>query len=172
VNAACDELQVLISLRAAGALEPAEEATVASHLAGCAPCRAEAERDAAILDLARLPPASDREVRLVAGVPARALPALHRVERRRGIAKRIVTVLAAVAAATAMVVAPVLLRKPAPELVADVAAATWEEPDLDGLWGDTEVLELEPAAASGADETDAAYAALDAGVGRQAPLAQ
>jgi anti-sigma factor RsiW len=171
VNAACDELQVLISLRAAGALEPAEEATVASHLAGCAPCRAEAERDAAILDLARLPPASDREVRLVAGVPARALPALHRVERRRGIAKRIVTVLAAVAAATAMVVAPVLLRKPAPEVVADVAE-TWQEPDLDGLWGDTEVLELEPAAASGADETDAADAALDAGVGRQASLAQ
>jgi hypothetical protein len=171
VNAACDELQVLISLRAAGALEPAEEATVASHLAGCAPCRAEAERDAAILDLARLPPASDREVRLVAGVPARALPALHRVERRRGIAKRIVTVIAAVAAATAMVVAPVLLRKPAPEVVADVAE-TWQEPDLDGLWGDTEVLELEPAAASGADETDAADAALDAGVGRQASLAQ
>jgi anti-sigma factor RsiW len=171
VNAACDELQVLISLRAAGALEPAEEATVASHLAGCAPCRAEAERDAAILDLARLPPASDREVRLVAGVPARALPALHGAERRRGIAKRIVTVLAAVAAATAMVVAPVLLRKPAPEVVADVAE-TWQEPDLDGLWGDTEVLELEPAAASGADETDAADAALDAGVGRQASLAQ
>jgi anti-sigma factor RsiW len=171
VNAACDELQVHISLRAAGALEPAEEATVASHLAGCPACRAEAERDAAILDLARLPPASDREVRLVAGVPARALPALHRVERRRGIAKRIVTVLAAVAAATAMVVAPVLLRKPAPEVVADVAE-TWQEPDLDGLWGDTEVLELEPAAASGADETDAADAALDAGVGRQASLAQ
>jgi hypothetical protein len=51
-------------------------------------------------------------------------------------------------------------------------AETWQEPDLDGLWGDTEVLELEPAAASGADETDAADAALDAGVGRQASLAQ
>ncbi|BDG02798.1 zf-HC2 domain-containing protein [Anaeromyxobacter oryzae] len=163
MTAACADLQVLLSLRAAGALVPAEEALVAAHLADCAACRAEAARDADVLGLARLPEPSEGERRAVAAVPERVVAAVRRTEARRGAGKRVVAVVAAIAAVAVMVAAPAVLRKQPPELASAQVAATWTEPDVDGLWSETDVLELESASASGADGTasDAALAALD-----------
>ncbi len=63
------------------------------------------------------------------------------------------------AAAAALVLAPAVLRKAPTVPVAETAAA-WEAPDLDTLWEDASVLDLE-ASATGGDGADAAYAALD-----------
>jgi outer membrane protein assembly factor BamB len=45
---ACAALAPLLALRDTGALDPAEEAAVRAHLAGCAACRADADLDARI----------------------------------------------------------------------------------------------------------------------------
>jgi hypothetical protein len=72
---------------------------------------------------------------------------------------------AALAAAAALVIVPVAVRQRLPgrgSAPAEVAEAErWQEPDLDTLWQDTEVLELEETAWSGQDS--AAYAAYDGG---------
>jgi anti-sigma factor RsiW len=161
VTATCKDLEVLVSLRAAGALEPAEEARVEAHLAHCRSCRAEAAAAAEVLGLARLAPPSDAVRRAVAEVPARAVAEVRRdTSRRRTFARRGVAIAAAVAAAL-MVSAPALLQRDRPPLP-PAAEAAWQEPDLDGIWEDTEVLELTPAAYDAAgDDTDAALAALE-----------
>jgi anti-sigma factor RsiW len=155
----CEDLALLLSLRAAGALDPAEAARVEAHLEGCPSCRAEAAEAAEALALAALPPPSEAERRAVRDLPARALEALHRSERRRGLGKRIAAGIAVAAAAVALVLAPAVLRKAPTAPVAETAAA-WEAPDLDTLWEDASVLDLE-ASATGGDGADAAYAALD-----------
>ncbi len=156
----CEDLALLLSLRAAGALDPAEAARVEAHLEGCPSCRAEAAEAAEALALAALPPPSEAERRAVRDLPARALEALHRSERRRGLGKRIAAGIAVAAAAVALVLAPAVLRKAPPAPSAETAAAAWEAPDLDTLWEDASVLDLE-ASATGGDGADAAYAALD-----------
>lgn len=169
MSPACADLQVLLSLRAAGALEPAEEAIVERHLAGCPACSVEAARDAEVLGLARLPPVTEHERRAVADVPAALISSVRRSGARRFAWRRAAAVAGAIAAAAAIVAAPALLRPRPPEAPAKAAAAaaTWQTPDLDQLWSDTEVLELEPIAsvdgASGEGAPDAAVAALDEG---------
>jgi anti-sigma factor RsiW len=162
VTATCKDLEVLVSLRAAGALEPAEEARVEEHLAHCRACRAEAAAAAEVLGLARLAPPSDAVRRAVAEVPARAVAEVRReTTRRRTFARRGVAIAAAVAAAL-MVSAPALLQRDRPPLPPAAAEAAWREPDLDRIWEDTAILELTAAADEAAgDDTDAALAALE-----------
>jgi anti-sigma factor RsiW len=161
----CRALEVLLSLRAAGALDPAETARVEAHLASCPACRAEAAAAAEALSLARLPPPSAAERGAVRDLPARTLAALRRADRRRGIARRALAALAGAGVAAALavaVIAPAVLRKapvvPAP---AAVEEAAWEEPDLDALWDDARVVDLETSARTGGDGAEAALAALD-----------
>jgi anti-sigma factor RsiW len=167
---ACKDFDLLLTLHAAGALDPADAARVEAHLATCAACRAEVAADADVLAAARLPPPTDAERRALADRPRRALAELHRTDRRRAGAKRIAAGIAVAAALLVAVLAPAVLQRtpdaPSEPAAAAVAAApTWEEPDLDDVWDDAGVLELDAgaAAASNADSagSDAALAALD-----------
>jgi anti-sigma factor RsiW len=163
---ACREYDLSLSLRAAGALDPAEAARLEAHLEACPACRAEAEADAEVLSLAKLPPVSDAERRALADLPKRALAELRRsdglAERRRRLGKRIAFGIVAAAAAVIVMYAPGRERPPDPRAQAPVATAdaTWESPDLDTVWADAGVLDLSDSAEDG-DGTDAAFAALD-----------
>jgi anti-sigma factor RsiW len=159
----CEDFEVLVSLRAAGALDPDDAARLEAHLEGCPSCRAEAAAAAEALALAALPPLSEAERRALRDLPARTLDALRRTERRRGLGKRVLAGIAVAAAAAALVLAPAVLRKAptAPTAPAAEAAAAWEGPDLDALWDDAQILDLEASATTGGDGADAAYAALD-----------
>jgi anti-sigma factor RsiW len=166
----CRDLEVLVSLRASGApdaLDPADAARLDAHLATCAACRAELDASAAALSLAALPPPSDAERRAVRDLPARTLEALRRRDRRRGVARRALAAVAGVAVAAglaAVVMAPALFRK-APSVPVALAepqqAQAWKEPDLDTLWSDAQVVDLDSSARTDGDGTEAALAALE-----------
>ncbi len=162
---ACRDFDLLLPLHAAGALDPAEAARVEAHLASCALCRAEAAADAEALALAKLPPISEAERRAVADVPRRALAELHRSDRRRAGWKRAATAVAVAAAALLAVLSPAVLQKRAPQVPVPAAAVAWQEPDLDTVWEDAGVLDLDSSASSSGDGTetvsDAALTAVD-----------
>lgn len=167
----CRDLEVLVSLRASrapDALDAAEAARLDAHLAVCAACRADLDASAAALSLARLPPPSEAERRAVRDLPVRALEALHRSDRRRGVARRALAGAAGVAVAAglaAAVVAPALFRK-VPESVPvlfaeDAQELAWRQPDLDTLWSDAQVVVLDSSGQTDGDATEAALAALE-----------
>lgn len=157
----CEEYEVLVSLRAAGALEPADAARLDAHLERCPACRAEAAAAAEALALAALPPPSEAERRALRDLPASTLDALHRAERRHGLGRRVLAGVAVAAAVVAFVLAPRALREQRPVAPASEMTATWEEPDLDALWDAAELVDLEASATDGGDGAEAAYAALD-----------
>ncbi len=161
---ACQDFDVLISLRAAGALDPEESARLEAHLSTCAACRAEAEADAAVLRLAKLPAPTDAERQATSGIVKGALAELHRREGRASSWKRTTAAFAAAAAILVAVLAPAVLgRRPAvpPEDASAVtAAAAWQEPDLDTLWSDAGLLD-DDATSSADTAVDAALVAVD-----------
>jgi anti-sigma factor RsiW len=139
----CREYDALLSLRAAEALDPEEAARLEAHLPGCAACRAGLEAYAGALALARLPPVSDAERAAAAALAASVIAEDGRRARRRRIGGRLLVSLSAVAAAAAVAFLPSwsrIARAPA-EQTTLVAAAGWQEPDLDEIWETTEVLE-------------------------------
>ncbi len=170
---ACQDYELLVSLRASGApdaLDAAEAARLDAHLAACAACRAELEASAAVLSLAALPPPSEAERRAVRDLPARTLAELHRNDRRRSTVRRALVAAAGIAVAAGLagvIVAPALFKK-APQGIpvqfAETAQqASWEVPDMDTLWSDAQVVDLDSSSAQsdGDTSTDAAVAALD-----------
>jgi hypothetical protein len=161
---ACRAIEPLLAEQAAGALGPDDAARVEAHLAGCASCRAEAVAYAEAIGLARLPAPSDAERRAAADLPARALAALKRADRRRTAWKPFAAGVAAAAAAFAFLLAPAAFRRhvPAPQPVQEKVA--WEEPDPDALWDATAFLDEEDGGSSA--DTDTALTAFDAGHGR------
>jgi anti-sigma factor RsiW len=158
---ACKDHEVALSLHAAGALAPDEATGVLAHLDGCAACRADVAASAEALALAALPPPTPEERSALDDLPQRALDALRRSERRRGVAKRLATAIAVAAAAAAVVLAPAALRR-APIVPEEaVVVAAWEGPDLDLLWEDAWVVDLEASASLGGDHAGADWPALD-----------
>ena len=158
---ACHDLEVERSLHAAGALAPDEAARVVAHLDGCAACRAEVALSAEALALAALPPPSAEERGALDELPRRNLEELRRTERRRGVAKRLAAAVAVAAAAAAVVLAPAALRR-APAVPGEATVvASWEGPDLDALWEDAGIVELDASTSLGEDHVDAAFPALD-----------
>lgn len=163
----CQDFELAISLRSTGALDRAEADALDLHLAGCEACRAEAARASEVLALAKLPPVDERERRALRDLPGRALDALHASERRRGLGKRVTVGVLAAAAAVALVLAPAVLHKsptaPTAEELAAMTEAAWEAPDLDDLWEDAQLVDLDASAlASSDDGTGGSDAALDA----------
>jgi anti-sigma factor RsiW len=171
VNPACQDLEVLLSLRAVGALEPAEAARVEEHLAGCAACRADLAAAEEALRLATLPPPSAAERRATASIAGDALAELRRREARAASWKRATAGFAAAAALALALVAPAVLGRkpallpPAPTTVGATATAeagAWQSPDLDTLWSDADVLDLSGSVqASSYDTADTSYLAVD-----------
>lgn len=156
----CREYEVLLSLRAAGALDASEAARVEGHLARCPECTRAADDAVHALSLAALPPVSAEERHALRELPVRTLAALRIAGDRRSLGKEIVAVLAVVAAAMIVVLAPAVVRKPAEAPPAP--EVSWQQPDLDGIWDDTGVLDLAPSSEGGRDEpVAAALAALD-----------
>jgi anti-sigma factor RsiW len=129
--ARCHELEPLLAERASGALAPAEEARVAVHLVGCAPCRAEAAAYAEALSIAmpRLAPVTDAELSSLA---AAALAAIRPSERPARFLRWWLGAGLAATAAAAVALAPMVLRdRPSP---GSVSSLRWEAPDPDALW--------------------------------------
>jgi hypothetical protein len=167
----CKDLEVLLSLRAAAALSPDEAARVDAHLATCAGCRAEAARDEETLRLAKLAPPSDAEHRATSDLARKTLAALHRREGRAATWKRATAGFAAAAALLLVVLAPAMLRtRPSlPDIAGaggeSATEASWQSPDLDTLWSDSDVLDVSGASATSTSDTtdlsDAAVLALD-----------
>jgi predicted anti-sigma-YlaC factor YlaD len=140
----CRDYDVLLSLRAAGALDGDEAARLDAHLPGCAACRAGLDGYAGALALARLPAVSETERAAASGLAVAVVAeSARRVRRRHRLGGLLFTGLSAAAVIAAVVVGPSLLRGPAPpaEDPALLADAGWQEPDLDEIWETTNVID-------------------------------
>jgi anti-sigma factor RsiW len=111
---ACHEYEELLTLHAAGALEPDDEARVRAHLESCAACRSEAESTARVLSDVALPPASPAMRERTNALPQRALGAWRREQVRRAFQARTAGALLAAAAVVLLVVRPSLPRGETP----------------------------------------------------------
>ncbi len=111
---ACQEYEELLTLHAAGALEPGEEAQVRAHLESCAACRSEAESTARVLSGLALPPPTPAMRERTEALPRRALGAWRREQVRRAFQARTVGALLAAAAVVLLVVRPSLPRGETP----------------------------------------------------------
>ncbi|HET7826322.1 MAG TPA: zf-HC2 domain-containing protein [Anaeromyxobacter sp.] len=149
----CRENELALSLRAAGALDGDDAARLEAHLVLCPACRAEADAVQAALGLAKLPPVSESERRVFDGLADRTRTALRRSSRVRWMAKRAAAAVLTAAAAAAIVLAPAVLRRDARAPAG--AQETWQ-PDLDTLWSDASVVDLDGSTTT--DGTSAAYA--------------
>lgn len=176
MNAECREIEVLLSLRAAGAgaeLSGPDAARLDVHLQRCPACRDELERSRKLLELVRLPTPDASEGLALADLPSRALIELRRRDRRRGMARRVVAAAAGMAVAAGLVFAllsPAMFGGRVTELAGSTSGAAeqvaWEEPDMDALWNESAILDFSSASSGGGTVTDAAVlAAYDAGAG-------
>ncbi len=158
---ACQDQEELLTLHAAGALEPDEEARLRAHLASCEACRSEAESTARLLSEVALPPPSSALHEQLEALPERALGAWRREQVRKAFRARTVGALLAAAAAVLVVVAPSLPRPGTPKPVAPSAApATVSQTQADfEQWASADPLSdmLEPASAE--DDLDGEDAA-------------
>ncbi|HYO69164.1 MAG TPA: zf-HC2 domain-containing protein [Archangium sp.] len=129
--AACHDQDELLTLFAAGALEPEEEARVRAHLDACAACRAEAEANHEVLGLAVLPPPSAREQAVVAALPRTTVGAWRKAQVQQAARMRTAGALMAAAAVVLLVLGPVLQRRVAtpPAPTAPVEAPGTAEED-------------------------------------------
>ncbi len=167
----CRDYELLVSLRASGApdaLDAADAARLDAHLETCAACRAELDASSAALSLARLPPPSEAERRAMRELPARTLAALHRNDRRRSVARRVLVALAGVGVAAGLasaVIAPALFKKAPPSVAVAFGEGpkqdAWEVPDPDTLWSDAQVVDLDSSAQTDGDGNAAAIAAVE-----------
>lgn len=108
---ACVEYEEQASLHAAEALEGEEAARFQAHLESCAACQAEVASAREVLGLVVLPPQSPIEVRAQEGLGARTLAAWRREQTRRGMGRRALGSLAAVAAVVALMLGPSALER-------------------------------------------------------------
>jgi len=109
---ACRDQDELLTLHAAGALEPEEEARVRAHLESCAACRAELEAHHEVLGLAALPPPSPREQAVLAALPRTTLSTWRRTQVQQAARLRTAGALLAAAAAVLFVLGPVVRGRP------------------------------------------------------------
>lgn len=123
---ACQDQEELLTLHAAGAIEPAEEARLREHLATCEGCRRETESSARLLSEVALPPPSPALRERMEALPERALGAWRREQVRKAFRARTVGALLAAAAAVLVLVGPSLqsprTTSPTPEPTAPVVS--------------------------------------------------
>jgi hypothetical protein len=157
---ACRELEVMVSLRAAGATEGEDARILDAHLATCERCRRDVASISVALRLAKVPPATQTERRAVVDLADRTLAAYERRHERRSAGRRVALTAAAVSAFVIALVVPFTVRNPQPS--PEVAAADvvlpaardafvpvalepgvravlheeWQVPDLEDVWAD------------------------------------
>lgn len=170
----CRQVEVLVSLRAAGAgaeLSAAEAVRLDAHLTLCADCRGALEQGRELLDLVRLPEPDPAENLVLKDLPSRALSELRRRDRRRGLARRVVAAAGGIAVAAGLAIA---LLSPAfkgnvrevPDSAAPSATqVAWQEPDMDALWNASAIVDYGSGSSSDTTMADAVLAAYDAGAG-------
>ena len=120
---ACHDHEELLTLHAAGALEPEQEARLRAHLDVCEGCRREAESTARVLGELALPPPSPALRERMEALPERALGAWRREQVRKAFRARTAGALMAAAAAVLVLVAPSLRSQKTPSPVAPPAPA-------------------------------------------------
>ncbi|CAM4154104.1 zf-HC2 domain-containing protein [Corallococcus exiguus] len=108
---ACVEYEEQASLHAAEALEGEEATRFQAHLESCAACQAEVASAREVLGLVALPPQTPVEVRAQDGLGSRTLAAWRREQTRRGMGRRALGSLAAVAAVVALMLGPSALER-------------------------------------------------------------
>ncbi|WP_224247799.1 anti-sigma factor family protein [Hyalangium gracile] len=129
---ACQDQEELLTLHAAGALEPDEEARLREHLASCQACRSEAESTAKLLGAVALPPPSPAMRDVAEALPRRALGAWRREQVRKALRARTVGAVLAAAAVVLLVVNPSLHHQGTPGVTpSPVAASTVSETQAD-----------------------------------------
>jgi anti-sigma factor RsiW len=124
---ACQDYEELLTLHATGALEPADEARVRTHLESCAACRSEAGSTASLLGEVALPALSTAGKEKLDTLPRRVTDAWRREQVRKAMRTRTVSALLATAAVLMLMLAPSILRPEDPRVLPDtlpeVAAA-------------------------------------------------
>ena len=134
--AACQDQDELLTLFAAGALEPEEEARVRAHLEACAACRSEVEANHEVLGLAALPPPSAREQAVVAALPRTAVGAWRGAQLQQAARMRTAGALMAAAAVVLLALGPVVQRRmatPSPPTVQEEPSDNAPEEDAFAL---------------------------------------
>ncbi|WP_224369746.1 anti-sigma factor family protein [Hyalangium versicolor] len=121
---ACQDQEELLTLHAAGALEPADEARVREHLASCAACRSEFESTARMLDAVALPPVSPAMRERMEALPQQTLSTWRRTQVRKAFRARTAGALLAAAAAVLVVVGPSLRSPRTPSAVPQPVSAS------------------------------------------------
>lgn len=119
---ACQDYEELLTLHAAGALEPAEEARVRAHLETCAACQRELRSTAGLLSQVALPPPSPAEQARLEALPQRTLGRWRREQVRRAMRMRTVGALMASAAAVLLVLTLTLPGEEAPPALTPLAS--------------------------------------------------
>ena len=108
---ACPHPDESLTLFAAGALEPEDEARVRAHLESCAACRSEVEASQQVLGLAALPPPSAREQSVLAALPRTAVGAWRKSQVQQAARMRTAGALMAAAAVVLLALGPVVQRR-------------------------------------------------------------
>jgi anti-sigma factor RsiW len=119
--AACQDQEERLSLWAAGALEPGEEAQVRAHLEACPACQREAEATRELLGQVAPPPHSLREQAVLAALPRTAVAAWREEQGREAVRMRATGALLAAAAAVLLVLGAVTDWRAAPPPVEHTA---------------------------------------------------
>lgn len=111
---ACPHPDESLTLFAAGALEPEEQARVRAHLESCAACRSEVEASQEVLGLAALPPPSPREQTVLTALPRTTVGAWRKAQVQQASRMRTTGALMAAAAVVLLALGPVVLRQVTP----------------------------------------------------------
>ena len=157
MTADCRDFEVLLAVRAAGPIEPAESDRLEAHLSACGLCRSEAEGYREVLEFARLDPSIEAEQRALRGIQGAIATSWKNSRRRRSLRRRIAVGLATAAVVTAALLAPwALRREPVQPPQTDVV---WQEPDLSELWQQAD--SAVPGTSDDTFEESTLYAALD-----------
>ncbi|MBM7118283.1 anti-sigma factor family protein [Archangium primigenium] len=103
---ASHESEETLSLWAADALEPSDEARVRAHVEACEACRREVDAQREVLGLAALPPPSVREQAVLEALPRTTVGVWRRTQVRQAARMRTTGGLLAVAAAALLMIGP------------------------------------------------------------------
>lgn len=126
---ASHESEETLTLFAADALEPGDEARVRAHLESCASCRREVDAQRDVLGLAALAPPSPRERAVLEALPRTTVGVWRRSQVQRASRLRTTGGLLAVAAAVLLVFGPLAQRSLRPPAPAGAAATALAEED-------------------------------------------